>query len=155
MKTRRSITVSIILIFLLFNILSIAIFTVYMQRNGKDAAVEYTRKNLLEMTKEKSELLAIAFESIENRAELTGMYLEDMLQQETPDTLSSDYELTEDGTIGRKRDSSKKVAEQSNIIVSANTPLSEDLIQEINMTECLDRFLQRLSKTKRFPGVTL
>lgn len=143
MKTRRSITVSIILIFLLFNILSVAIFTVYMQRNGKDAAVEYTRKNLLEMTKEKSELLAIAFESIENRAELTGMYLEDMLQQETPDTLSSDYELTEDGTIGRKRDSSKKAAEQSNIIVSANTPLSEDLIQEINMTECLDRFFAK------------
>lgn len=144
MKPKRSITVSIILIFLLFNILSIAIFTVYMQSNGKEAAVEYTRNNLLEMTREKSQLLAIAFDSIENRAELTGMYLEDMLQQETSDTLSSDYELTEDGTIVRKRDSSKKTSEQSNIIVSANTTLSEELIREINMTECLDRFFAEI-----------
>lgn len=144
MKPKRSITVSIILIFLLFNILSIAIFTIYMQHNGKDAAVEYTRNNLLEMTKEKSELLAIAFDSIENRAELTGMYLEDMMQQETSDVLSSDYGLTEDGTIVRKRDSSKKAAEQSNIIVSATTPLSDDLIREINMTECLDRFFAEI-----------
>ena len=81
MKPKRSITVSIILIFLLFIILSIAIFTVYMQSNGKEAAVEYTRNNLLEMTREKSQLLAIAFDSIENRAELTGMYLDSVDQR--------------------------------------------------------------------------
>lgn len=144
MQTRRSITVDIIVIFLIFNILSIAMFTGYMQKNGKEAAIAYTRHNLLEVTGEKSELLAITFDRIEDRAQLTGMYMEDVLRGEVSGVLDDSYILREDGMVTRQKDENKRAHQQSNIIVPGTTPMSEELIREINVTERLDPYFAQI-----------
>ena len=89
---RKSFTANIILIFLIFNLLSVMIFTVYMQRSGQKAALEYARSNLLEVTKEKSELLAIAFDRIRNRTESTGIYMEEVLGQDISLSIGEEWE---------------------------------------------------------------
>ena len=116
-KRKRSLTVNIILIFLIFNILSVMIFTVYMQKSSQNGAMKYAQSSLLEMTKEKGNLLAITFDRIQNRAEVMGVYMEEALSQDTSAALSSQYVMTETGTMTRKKDSTKSSSQQSNIIV--------------------------------------
>ena len=87
-KRKRSLTVNIILIFLIFNILSVMIFTVYMQKSSQNVAMKYAQSSLLEMTKEKGNLLAITFDRIQNRAEVMGVYMEEALSQDTSAALS-------------------------------------------------------------------
>ncbi len=145
MRTRkRSLTVNIILIFLIFNILSVMIFTVYMQKSSQKGAMEYARNSLLEMTKEKGALLAITFDRIRNRAEVMGMYMEEALRHDAPASLDSQYVMTAAGTMTREKDSSKRSSQQSNIIVPNIAPLSEELIYEINVTEKLDRYFAQI-----------
>lgn len=143
-KRKRSLTVNIILIFLIFNILSVMIFTVYMQKSSQNGAMKYAQSSLLEMTKEKGNLLAITFDRIQNRAEVMGVYMEEALSQDTSAALSSQYVMTETGTMTRKKDSTKSSSQQSNIIVPNIAPLSDELIYEINVTERLDRYFAQI-----------
>lgn len=143
-KRKKSFTASIIMIFLTFNLLSVIIFSVYMQRSGQKAAFEYARDNLLEVTEEKSELLAITFERIRNRAELMGIYMTEVLQQDISCSLGEEYVLTDDRTVVRKRDKSRTAESQSNIFVPAQMPLSAELIREINATEKLDPYFSHI-----------
>ena len=145
---RKSFTANIILIFLIFNLFSVMIFTIYMQRSGQKAALEYARSNLLEVTKEKSELLAIAFDRIRNRTESTGIYMEEVLGQDISLSIGEEYILTEDKTVMRKRDKNRSASSQSNVFVPAQTLLSEDLIREINATEKLDPYFSHIIKNE-------
>lgn len=145
MKTEKmSLTIKVILIFLIFNILSVMIFTVYMQSSSQKGAMEYTRSSLLEMTKEKGQLLSITFDRIRNRVEVMGMYMEEALREEVSGSLDSQYALTEEGTMYRKKDESKENNAQSNIVVPNTSPLSAELIYEINVTEKLDSYFEQI-----------
>mgnify|MGYP004507894721 CR=1 FL=1 len=148
MKKRKSLAVNIITIFLLFNILSVVFFTFYVQKNGQTEAIRYARESSLEVIDEKSELISLAFEHIRNRTETIGMYTEDILNQKVNQKLSNEYVFTDDGTITRKKDPQKNSKQQSNIIVPNTSPLSEELIREINLTEKLDKYFEQVSETE-------
>lgn len=148
MKKRKSLAVNIITIFLLFNILSVVFFTFYIQKNGQTEAIRYARESSLEVINEKSELISLAFEHIRNRTETIGMYTEDILNQKVNQKLSNEYVFTDDGTITRKKDPKKNSKQQSNIIVPNTSPLSEELIREINLTEKLDKYFEQVSETE-------
>ena len=139
MKKRKSLVVNIITIFLLFNIFSVVFFTYYIQKNGQTEAVRYARGSSLEVINEKSELISLEFEHIQNRTETIGMYMEDILNEDV---------LTDDGTITRKKAADKTSKQQSNIIVPNTTPLSEELIREINLTEKLDKYFEQVSESE-------
>ena len=148
MKKRKSLVVNIITIFLLFNIFSVVFFTYYIQKNGQTEAVRYARGSSLEVINEKSELISLEFEHIQNRTETIGMYMEDILNEDVDNKLSNEYVLTDDGTITRKKAADKTSKQQSNIIVPNTTPLSEELIREINLTEKLDKYFEQVSESE-------
>lgn len=148
MKKRKSLTINIIAIFLIFNILSVAFFTLFVQKNGQTEAIRYARESSLEVISEKSELISLAFEHIHNRTKSIGMYMEDMLSYNVDDKLSDEYFFTDDGTITRKRNETKYNKQQSNVIVPNTTPLSKELIREINLTEKLDKYFEQVSETE-------
>ena len=148
MKKRKSLVVNIITIFLLFNIFSVVFFTYYIQKSGQTEALRYARESSLEVINEKSEMISLAFEHIQNWTEIIGMYMEDILDDEVDKKLSNEYVLTDDGTITRKKDTDKTDKQQSNIIVPNTTPLSEELIREINLTEKLDKYFEQISETE-------
>ena len=148
MKKRRSLAANIITVFLIFNILSVLFFTYYIQKKGQTEAIQYARKSTLEVINEKSELISLAFEHIRSQTESLGMYMEDILNEKVGKNLSDEYVLTADGTISRKKDPKKTNRQQSNIIVPSTSPLSEELIREINLTEKLDKYFEQVSETE-------
>ena len=147
-KGQKSLALNIVLIFLIFNIISISVFTVYMQKNGESESIRYAQKSSLEVTREKSELISIAFERIKGRVEILATYMEEILTCETADTLSSEYVFESDGTISRLKDPSKEDYEQSNILVPNTTSLSDQLIREINLTEELDKYFSVIKQNE-------
>lgn len=148
MWRRKSLAVNIIAVFMVFNILSIVFFSLYVQKSDERESIKYARESSLEVIKEKGELISLAFEHIKNRTESIGMYMEDNLKQSVSSGLSPEYLHLDDGTITRIKDSNKTDLAQSNIIVPNTTPLSKELIREINLTEGLDKYFEQISETE-------
>lgn len=120
----------------------------YVQKSDERESIKYARESSLEVIKEKGELISLAFEHIKNRTESIGMYMEDNLKQSVSSGLSPEYLHLDDGTITRIKDSNKTDLAQSNIIVPNTTPLSKELIREINLTEGLDKYFEQISETE-------
>ena len=123
-------------------------FSLYVQKSDERESIKYARESSLEVIKEKGELISLAFEHIKNRTESIGMYMEDNLKQSVSSGLSPEYLHLDDGTITRIKDSNKTDLAQSNIIVPNTTPLSKELIREINLTEGLDKYFEQISETE-------
>lgn len=145
MRKHKSLAVNVIVIFLIFNIFSLAFFTLYIQHNGQSQSTEYAKKSSLEVIKEKSELISIAFDRIYSQVSLIGVYMNERMREDADTELSDEYVITADGTLTRKRDLNKSVDEQSNIILPKTTPLSKELIREINITESLDEYFKEVT----------
>lgn len=60
-KFRKSLVMNIIAVFLVFNILSILLFTYYVMAEEENKSLEYARNSLREIVEEKSELISIRF----------------------------------------------------------------------------------------------
>ncbi len=147
-KFRKSLATNIIVIFMVFNILSIVLFTYYVTIKEESKSTEYAKKSMQEIVDEKSELIAITFDRIKTQVGLLGIWTEKLLQDETiSQDLSTEYVLRKDGTIVRKRDESVSITAQSNIMVPKTTVKTAELMKEINLTEELDEaFAQILEK---------
>ncbi|MEY8297491.1 MAG: ATP-binding protein [Emergencia timonensis] len=147
-KFRKSLATNIIVIFMVFNILSIVLFTYYVTIKEESKSTEYAKKSMQEIVDEKSELIAITFDRIKTQVGLLGIWTEKLLQDETiSQDLSAEYVLRKDGTIVRKRDESVSITAQSNIMVPKTTVKTAELMKEINLTEELDEaFAQILEK---------
>lgn len=148
-KIRKSLATNVIVIFLIFNILSIFIFTYYVGMKEESAALEYAKESMREIVKEKSELIAVRFSRIETQVQLLGIWMEKLLTREDYElALSGEYVIRRDGTIERKRDKEKDTLEQSNIIVPNMRKNNLEVIEEINLTEELDEPFARILKNE-------
>ena len=78
-KFRKSLVMNIIAVFLVFNILSILLFTYYVMAEEENKSLEYARNSLREIVEEKSELISIRFQQIENQAQMLGIWTEKLL----------------------------------------------------------------------------
>ena len=145
---KRTLTAIVIGTFLVFSVISSVIFTVHIQRSGKEESISYNKENLLEITKEKSYQISVAFERIESKAELVGMYMEEILKEDELTELPDDYIVDESGTLTRKRDDRKNDREQSNVIVPDVEVVSPELIFEINATEKLDKYFDEVIQSE-------
>ena len=135
-KFRKSLATNIIVIFMVFNILSIILFTYYVTIKEESKSTEYAKKSMQEIVDEKSELIAITFDRIKTQVGLLGIWTEKLLQDKTiSQHLSDEYVLRKDGTIVRKRDESVSITAQSNIMVPSTTVKTADLVEEIKLTE--------------------
>lgn len=140
MKLRKSLATTIIAIFLVFNVLSILLFTYYTKAEGENSALDYAKQSMQEIVNEKGELIAIRFERLKASVDLLTMLLEADIQQHTdiggePD---SAYSFNEDGSVRRKRDSAKPADAQSNILAVWNEENREVLAREVLLTEMID-----------------
>ena len=116
LKFRKSLTTNIVVIFLLFNIISVMIFTFYMRGMGQSESSRYAEQSSLEIIKEKSELISIIFDRIRNRTELLELCMEDILTESVPSKLDENkYYIAENGVLFRKFDPQKTATAQSNI----------------------------------------
>ena len=68
--------------FLIFNVLSILLFTYYAKAEGDNSAVAYAKQSMQEIVNEKSELIAIKFDRLETSVDLLSSIMEEVLQEE-------------------------------------------------------------------------
>ena len=80
-KFRKSLATNIIVIFMVFNILSIVLFTYYVTIKEESKSTEYAKKSMQEIVDEKSELIAITFDRIKTQVGLLGIWTEKLLQE--------------------------------------------------------------------------
>ncbi len=145
LKFRKSLTTNIVVIFLLFNIISVMIFTVYMRGMGQSESSRYAEQSSLEIIKEKSELISIVFDRIQNRTELLGLRMEDLLTESVSSKLDeTEYYAAKNGALSRKFDPEKTAAAQSNILTLSKEKITPALIREINLTEKLDPYFEQI-----------
>lgn len=148
-KFRKSLATNIIVIFLIFNIFSIILFTYYVMVKEESKSLEYAEKSMQEIVDEKSELISIRFDRIETHVQLLDIWFEKLLQKErSVGTLSQEYIFEEDGTLIRQKDKKKEDDQQSNIIVPAKAGVTAGLIEEINLTEELDRPFEQILESE-------
>lgn len=145
LKFRKSLTTNIVVIFLLFNIISVMIFTFYMRGMGQSESSRYAEQSSLEIIKEKSELISIVFDRIRNRTELLELCMEDILTESVPSKLDENkYYIAENGVLFRKFDPQKTEAAQSNIFALSKEKITPALIREINQTEKLEPYFRQI-----------
>ena len=138
-KFRKSLAMNIIAVFLVFNILSIVVFTYYVTVKEENKSAEYAKNSLREIAAEKSELISSRFAQTENQTRMLGTWTEKLLRKGGYSrALPQEYVLEEDGTISRRKDENKRAEEQSNVIVASTTEKTPELMEEINLTEELD-----------------
>lgn len=140
MKAKRSLTMTIIVIFLIFNVLSILLFTYYAKAEGDNSAVAYAKQSMQEIVNEKSKLIAIRFDRLETSVDLLGSLMEDALQEENINIseISEEYIFNVDGSIKRRKNGSKNAEEQSNVLAVWTEKNKEQLMKEILLTEKID-----------------
>lgn len=139
LKTRKSLIVNIIIIFLALNIVSLFLFSRYAVSRTQQENLENSKARILEMVKEKGICVADVFDKVESNTELLGIIVENELMNEQSSELSEEYLILSDGTLTRLKDSSKSDNEQSNVICPDIKTMSKELIREINITECMDK----------------
>ena len=145
LKFRKSLTTNIVVIFLLFNIISVMIFTFYMRGMGQSESSRYAEQSSLEIIKEKSELISIVFDRIRNRTELLELCMEDILTESVPSKLDENkYYIAENGVLFRKFDPKKTATAQSNIFALSKEKITPALIREINQTEKLEPYFRQI-----------
>lgn len=148
-KFRKSLATNIIVIFLLFNILSIILFTYYVTIKEENKSTEYAKKSMQEIVDEKSELIAITFDRIKTQVQLLGIWTEKLLQSDRyAGQLSSDYVFRKDDTIVRKRNKERSAVDQSNVMVPNTAKHTPELLKEINLTEELDAPFAQILKSE-------
>ncbi|MGN0733187.1 MAG: ATP-binding protein [Emergencia sp.] len=140
----KSLVVNIVLLFLILNIISLFLFSRYSFTRAQSDNLDSARDSILGMVKEKGVCIADVFDKIESNAELLGLTMENELMNEQSQTLSPDYEIIEDNTLVRAKNSSKSDEEQSNAIRPNTTRLTPELIREINATERLDKSFSKI-----------
>lgn len=140
MKIRKSLATTIIAIFLVFNVLSILLFTYYTKAEGENSALDYAKQSMQEIVNEKGELIAIRFERLKASVDLLTMLLEADIQQhaDIEDVPDSAYSFNEDGSVRRERDGARPADAQSNILAVWDEENREVLAREILLTEMID-----------------
>lgn len=144
-RFRKSLTTNIIVIFIIFNILSIMLFSYYVMAKEESRGTEYAKESLQEIIAEKSKLISITFDRLETQAQLLGIWMEKLLADDNYSSeLKGEYIIEEEGTIVRKKNPSKTDKQQSCIIVPNTTEKTADLFREINLTEELDKPFEQI-----------
>lgn len=149
MKLRKSFVANIILVFIIFNIISAALFSYYIKQQEEARAIEYARNSLQEIVKEKSELISGSFREIEGQVNLLEAYMTEILKNyPSQQRLSDDYEINiEKGIITRKPIDGVPEVSRSCIIGPYKEEKRETIIEEINLTENLDKYFEQILKT--------
>lgn len=138
-KTRKSLIVNIVVLFLIMNIISLLLFSRFTFSRSQTDNLNSAKNSILEMVKEKGTCIADVFDKIESNTELLAVTMENELENEQSPVLSDEYKMIDGNTLIRAKDKDKTDTEESNVIVPNIAKMTDQLIYTINATEKLDK----------------
>lgn len=135
---RRSLVINILVVFILFNLISLFVFAGYASYQDHESAQKSTEASIKEIAFEKANVISLTLSTFayetENLASWAKYYL---LEYEASDALPEEYQRAADGILYRRlagRDAESK----SGIFFPADAELSKAAVREINATANLD-----------------
>ncbi len=139
MKKRRSLITDMVIIVLVLNVLSVVLFSYYIKVEGNSTSINYAKESMLEIVKEKSELISIKFDRLENNTEILKIIIEEALKNEKSYyTIPEGYSINKDKSVIREKKEDVSVNSQSNVLVKLNSENADELARELVITEVLD-----------------
>ncbi|QAT43258.1 HAMP domain-containing protein [Aminipila luticellarii] len=140
---RKSLVSQILLIFLLFNIVVVTVFTAYITEQDRKATVKNVKDSIQTIASEKANILSLVIGQIQKETEGLAAFATDYMLEETNTELPASYLKEKDNTL--YRDLGKSAASQhSSIFFPAVERLSPDTVKNINATEKLDRLMKNM-----------
>ncbi|WP_324825630.1 ATP-binding protein [Sinanaerobacter sp. ZZT-01] len=142
---RKSLVTNILIVFILFNAISLLVFTFFVIQQDKQTARRNVESSLLELASEKANSISMIMKNVAYEAENTATWAEKYITDtDRGDTLSDEYYFNNLGTLMRKK--SEKEPDCSAVFFPANQELTSDAIRVINLTEKLDARFQEVKQ---------
>lgn len=127
---RRSLVLQILIVFILFNIISILLFTFYIIKNDEIISKKNAEDSLQIIAQEKAQLISYMMNQVENEAKNIAEWATEyiILADGTMD-LPDHYDFTENGVLFRKIDSNINyntfINSTTNIYFPSNRDINE------------------------------
>lgn len=147
---RDSLVTRILILFVIFNMVSIFVFTFYIVQQDRYRMGQTAEDTIRKIALEKAEIISLSMNYIASEAENLAMWTMDSIKKEQNDLLPSDYIRNKDGVLFRKVIKEGRDQKNSMIFFPADVELTEEIIKEINATENLDQVFQAIKQRADF-----
>ena len=164
MLKKRSIVNSIMIIFIALTLVSAAFMIFVFSKETNRTVDSLFKENMTKLVEEKSDVLRLVLQNIENETRNMGYAIERLydeeISQENIQKFKEAYEKDNRGILSRIDRSDK-----TSLFVSGDTNIDERIIKEIIITEELDSLYERIyedvpeitcvyTTSKTFAGIT-
>ncbi|MHC1721950.1 MAG: ATP-binding protein [Aminipila sp.] len=143
---RKSLVSQIMIMFLISNIVVVAVFTVYITEQDRRETVENIKNSMQVIASEKANTLSLVMGQIQKETEGFADFATEYISEETNTKLSDSYAKERDNTLYRKIKYNTDPNMYSSIFLPAVDKLSVNTIKTINATEKLDKMMQNMIK---------
>lgn len=140
---RNSLVTRIVILFVIFNIVSLFIFTFYIWRQDQYRMSQNVEESIYEIASEKAKVISITMNNIANETEDLAKWTTEYIETTTDSALRPYYSKSRTGVLYRNKILSYG-KNTSAIFFPANVPLTEEQIRIINATERLESFFSTM-----------
>lgn len=141
---RRSFVSQMLFLFILFHLISVILFSYFLFQQDRKQSNENLEDTLNEIVREKSQLISLVIERIENEAENLARWTENYLEDEEITKLSDEYYTSERGVLVRK--DKNRLEKGSSVFLPKNQKIDEKMISMIMQSEKLDVQFRQAAK---------
>lgn len=150
MTVRNSFVTKIIVVFLICNVISVFLFATLITAKENSKVEENQKNNLKEIVNEKSQLISIMYQRVQNRTESIGTWYEMLLNSNYENSsadLSKSYSINSNGTITRNNNKQVDNVDESAIFIANTAKKDASLYKDISLSEQLDKpFAQAIKR---------
>lgn len=149
---RKSLVTRILILFIIFNMISIFVFTFYIFQQDRYRMAKTVKDTIRKIALEKAEIISLTMNYVASETENLAMWTMELIATEQNDQLSADYARNEDGVLFRKPLLGAESKKNSSIFFPANVELTESRIKNINATERLEPIFRAMDRRIGFGG---
>ena len=146
---RNSLVTRILILFVIFNMVSLFIFTFYIWRQDQYRMAQNVEESIHEIASEKAKVISITMNNIANETDDLAKWTIEYLETTTDSALKPYYIKSKNGVLYRSKDLSYG-KNTTAIFFPANVPLTEEQIKIINATERLESFFGTMFKRANY-----
>lgn len=144
----RSLVSQILLLFIIFNTVSIAMFSFYVIKQDQKMAERNIEESLREIVNEKAQLISLTMRQIADETENLALWTEEYLRESCEEELSQEYDFTAEGILYKKIDPhlyhDDFVLKNSSVFFPAHKEMTGQIAAMVNQTEKLDSQFKRI-----------
>lgn len=144
---RNSLVTRILVLFVLFNVISIVMFVLFIQQHDRKSASQSVDETIREMANEKAEIISITIDNLMHESKNLALWAIEYIDEEEKTTLSTEYAINEKGVLYRQKTLGENY---TSVFFPADIPLDEENIRIINGTENMDKIFRIIAERSHY-----